>query len=334
MMNKGDNMRKFMMFGILILSVFALGHAEILTSFPDMVKPTELRVDDAHIYISDQNSVFIYDKTTFKLVKKLSKKGEGPGELKNRPTISITSDGLILSDNRKIMIYSKAFDLKKEIKLHFSASQVNPIHDMFALIHSRVINNKRFRVFTLCNSETEKVKDLVIEPGNPDNIKYLLSPWSRCRTWKDKIFIAQPHKGFYIDVFDKDGKKLYLVEKKVEQITSQEKHRTLYMEEILCFVGRRNFERYKARGLFNKPMKKFVPVMNNFWVLDDRLYVKTYDITDTKEKFIIMDLEGNILKTVFLPKSYREILTFNNDKFYYLEDNEDKNCWVLHAVTF
>ena len=73
--------------------------------------------------------------------------------------------------------------------------------------------------------------------------------------------------------------------------------------------------------------------MNNFWEIDDGIYVKTYDITDTKEKYIIMDLKGNIQKTLYLPIVFKELLTFNQNTFYYLEDT-DEESWALHAVRF
>jgi len=75
-----------------------------------------------------------------------------------------------------------------------------------------------------------------------------------------------------------------------------------------------------------------MPAINNFWVLDNAIYVKTYDITETKEKYIIMDLKGNILKDVFLPKAPMELLTFANKAFYYLEDSEAEECWALSSV--
>lgn len=327
-------MKKSILLLATILTVFTLASAEVLTSFPDMVKPTELRVDDKHIYIADQNSVFVYDKATFKLVKKLSKKGEGPGELKNHPRISLTREGLILNDSRKIIIYTNAFDIKKEIRLLISTERANPIGDHFVLYHSEEINKKPFRVFSLYNSKPEKVKDLVLQPEDPEIAKYLLFPWSRCRTWKDKIFIAQPRKGFYIDVFDKTGEKVYRIEKKVENILAREDHRNLYKAEMLSFIGRRRFEMLKARGMFDRPMKKYVPDMNNFWVTDNRIYVKTYELKDRTEKYVIMDIKGNTIKTVFLPWSFKELLAFNNNTFYYLEDSEEEESWVLHTIRF
>jgi hypothetical protein len=196
---------------------------------------------------------------------------------------------------------------------------------------SKIIDKKEYTAFILYNSKLEEIKDLVIEPPDPGVYEFLITPWTVCRSWDDKAFISRPKKGFYIEVFNKNGEKLYQIEKNVEKIKSGEKHRNLYMEEILYFLGRRRFERARERGIFKKPMREFLPSIGNFWVLEDKIYVKTYDITETKQKYIIMDLKGNILKTVFLPKVYWEILTFSKNKFYYLEDREEEG-WVLQAV--
>jgi hypothetical protein len=330
----GEEMKTGIILCMVCLVLFSLpSYPEVLTSFPDMVKPRELRMDDRYIYISDQCSVFIYDMTTFKLVKKLGNKGEGPQEFKYSPKITFTSDKLILNTTYKIIIYSKDFKLIKEMNLPLSVNGNIPCGDNFILVHPRVIDNKEYRLFTLYNNKIEKIKDLLISPIDPEITEILIAPWTVCRTWNDKVFIAQPHKGFYIDVFNKNGEKLYQIEKNVEKIKSEEKHRKLDLEELLFSVGRRIFERARQRGVLKRPMREFLPPINNFWVLDDRIYVKTYDITETKQKYIILDLKGNILKTVFLPKAFKEILTFNKNKFYYLEDNEEEG-WVLQVVDF
>ncbi len=317
---------------MICLVLFSIpSYPEILTSFPDMVRPIELRMDGGYFYISDQYSVLVYDIKTFKLVKRLGKKGEGPQEFKTYPKITFTNDRIILCDIYKIIIYSKDFKLIREINLHSSADRIIPIKENFVFKISKVIDNKEYTAFILYNSKLEETKDLVIEPPDPSVYEFLINPWTVCRSWDDKVFIAQPKKGFYIEVFNKNGEKLYQIEKNVEKIKSGEKHRQLYMDEILYFVGRRRFERARERGIFKKPMREFLPAINNFWVLNDRIYMKTYDITETKQKYIILDLKGNILKTVFLPKTYREILTFSKNKFYYLEDREEEG-WVLQAV--
>ncbi len=312
------------------LALFTKIYPEVLTTFSDIVKPIELRMDDRYIYISDQSSVFVYAVNTFKFVKKLCKKGEGPEEFRTHPRIAYTHDRLILCDAYKIIVYTRDFKLIKEIKVHSFTDRVNPIEDNFILTRFQVIDEKKCRVFSLHNGKLEKIKDLIIEPEIPRG--FLIYPWSRSRSRNDKVYIAQPQKGLYIDVFNKYGKKLYHIEKKTKEIKSSDKHKKMALEKMRYFVGRRRFEKARARGVFKKPLSKFIPYINNFWVVDDKIYIKTYDITGKEEKYIIMDIKGTILKTVFLPMTYMEILTFNKNKFYYLMESENDDGWVLHSV--
>ena len=187
-------MTKIIIFCITCLALFPQIYPGVLTTFPDMAKPIELRMDDRYIYISDQSSVLIYDSNTFKLVKKLGSKGEGPEEFRTNLRIAFTSSRLILFDAYKIVEYSRDFKFIKEMKLNFFTDRINPIEDHFVLTNSRIIDEKQHRVFALYNGKLEKIKDLVIEPKGPGG--FLMSPWSRSRGRDDKVYIAQPHKGF------------------------------------------------------------------------------------------------------------------------------------------
>ena len=324
-------MKKIVILCLAFFAIYTQVYPEILANFPDIAKPTVLRVDDQYIYISDQYSVIIYDINTFKIVKKLCGRGEGPEEFKAYPKIIFASGQLILHDNYKIILYSKDYKPVSEMKLPSTSDWVNPVEDNFVLSTMEVIDNNEYMAFTLYNGRLEKMKTLVMEPVDRDVSKYLITPWPQCRTLDDKIFIAQPHKGFYIDVFDEHGKKLYHIQKEMEKIKAGEIHREAYKEEILYFLGRRLYEKARDRGIYKKPMKEYLPPIKRFWVMDHKIYVKTYDITAVKEKYVIMNLKGNILKTVFLPKTYREILTFKNNRFYYLKESEDDDGWVLHS---
>ena len=204
---------------ILFMVCFALFSAavypEVLSTFPDMAKPTELRMDDNYFYISDQHSVFVYDRHTFKLVKKLCDKGEGPLEFKTQPKITFTTDNIILCDLYKLIIFSKDFKPIKEMRLPATSNRVNPIGENFVLSIEKTIDNNQYRAFTLYDREMKKMKDLVLEPKNEDVYKFLITPWSECRSWKNRVFIAQSHKGFYIDVFNEYGTaRNYIISKK------------------------------------------------------------------------------------------------------------------------
>ena len=69
-------------------------------------------------------------------------------------------------------------------------------------------------------------------------------------------------------------------------------------------------------------------------VKNDKIYVSTYLRQDNKEKYIIMDLKGKIIKKTYLPKFKNVTLvesvlgtklhTLIDDKLIYLTENEDE----------
>ncbi len=309
--------------------------AKRLATFPEMSKPIELRVDAEHIYVSRQSTLFIYTKNNFQLVKKLCQKGEGPEEFKSHMRITFNEDQLVLYDSSKIILYTRDFKLIRELNLPSRVDRIAPSGANFVLTHAaRFIDNKKYKDFTLYNDRLEKMTALVTEPVNPDSHKYLLPPRSRCRSFGKRIFIAQPSKGFCIDVFDEEGKNLYRIEKKLPKIKSAEKHKKLLLEEYSFFLGKRLYQKAKGKGALKKALREFLPDIHNFWVDNTCIFVKTHDITDSKEKYIVMDHKGTILKSIFLPKTYMEILAFYGNTFYYLEENEENESWTLNAVTF
>ena len=72
--------------------------------------------------------------------------------------------------------------------------------------------------------------------------------------------------------------------------------------------------------------------------------MSTFERKENKEKHIIMDLKGNMLKTIFLPLPEEPSYTSKalgrenrfwgiiKDKFYYLKLNENLDCWELHVA--
>ncbi len=87
---------------------------------------------------------------------------------------------------------------------------------------------------------------------------------------------------------------------------------------------------------------EYLPVIRNILVIDKEIYVQTYKTKERLSEFFILDLNGSVLKTVFLPAAKWErklrptpavTYAFKDNKYYYLEENMDKEEWELHMVT-
>jgi hypothetical protein len=78
-------------------------------------------------------------------------------------------------------------------------------------------------------------------------------------------------------------------------------------------------------------------------VKNDKIFVQTFITRDQKEKYLVMDLTGKIVKEMFLPIPRRpSFLTrmvgmsqryydIQDDTYYYIVENEDED-WELHRV--
>jgi len=326
-------MKKKIIFYIIILSAITSAYSKRLAIIPDIGKPSWIRVDSGYIFISDHYSVLIYELKSLKLITTIGREGEGPEEFKTKPRISFSNRGIIIYDLYKITMYSKQLKYLSERKSDIALYHLEMLKNGFVIetLTSHMDRFKQLKDFSLYNNKIEKTEGILQIPRDKKYYNLLIFPYPVLRTWKDLIFISQPNKGFYIDIFDNYGKKLYKIEKKIKKIKFEEKHRRYVMNRNLFVVGRKRFEKSKKKGIFNKPTTKFLPDINNFWVKDDKIYIKTYDITDKTEKFIILDIKGNPIKTIFLPMTYIEILAFDNNIFYYFEDN-NVGEWILNSI--
>jgi len=75
-----------------------------------------------------------------------------------------------------------------------------------------------------------------------------------------------------------------------------------------------------------------------FLVADQKIYILTYKEKDEKFQFLVLDINGKHLKTVFLPlnKEKDDVFGFTpfcikNGTLYQLIETEDEE-WELHAT--
>ena len=94
------------------------------------------------------------------------------------------------------------------------------------------------------------------------------------------------------------------------------------------------FKEWKALppGKDESKVPTYLPDINDYWINNDKIYVKTYDLKNKTEKYIIMDLNGKIIKIVYLPISYIGTFAFYDNKFYYLKDNGKNESWDLYSI--
>lgn len=85
--------------------------------------------------------------------------------------------------------------------------------------------------------------------------------------------------------------------------------------------------------------RDFFPPIREINVDSDRIYALTYVFNgEGLRECIILDLQGEEIKRVFLPvrpnygMDFNAVYTFHDGRFYHLKENFDEETWELHRL--
>jgi len=342
--------KAFLFFLVIILTLpFPFKAATLVASLPDILKPRMIAVDDDTIYITDQESLFVYSLSKFELVKRIGQKGKGPEEYVYTPYVQILKDKILLYDGFKFSLFEKKNNgrLIIEKKFSFPVFKINLAGGSY-ICHQFTFDEKvrRFTEITAYDQNFKKIKSLYKKESKIKPLERVIkearfaAPIVTFQCWEDRIFLANGHKGFYIEIFDERGQSLKVIKKEYEKIKITESEKKRLIEDFKNRLNLRIQNRWeyfkKVAGDFDKMFPEYFPAMQSISVSNNKLYVRTYKRKkgngNWKEEYVILDLKGNIVKKVFLPYAKTNLMSFKNGIFYYLEmkDYEDGEEWELH----
>jgi hypothetical protein len=321
----------FILFGAVFL------HAEKVAEFPELMQPVRITIDGNEMFVVDGRSkIEVYSISEQKLLREISKSGQGPGEFRYLPFLKIFPDSVFLGAYNKIMVFSEGGKLIEERRL-YPIAKAFPVGDNYVSFGTVREGADIYRTVNLLGPDLRKIKELhrhlrIRRKGGINPIRDYMD----FDTLGDKIFIAESREDFLIEVFDDTGEKQYTIYKEVEKIRITNEFKTAYIEQLTARPGGQGQEWKVAIDQWGVEYDRFFPDIREFQVADDKIYVQTYRTEQRKTEFIVMDLEGNSSQSVFLPL-YEEgslvdkhVYTFSNGDYYYLKYNDDKEIWELH----
>jgi len=345
-------MKRILLFSLMIVLVsVSLIFPEKLGTLPGILKPEMVVVSDGEVFCLQGAEVFIYSLKDLTLTGKIGKKGEGPGEVKVLPFFSnnilVYPDYILVESTDKLVYFSREGKYLKEQRCFPLTINLIPVGKNFVAKTAVQDENRRsFGAVTVYNSNLDKIKELYRQEYAQQGANFNMIPDS-LNIWaaEDKIFIDKSPEGFVIDVFDSEGKMLYRVEKKYEKIKVTDAHKKAVLDVFKSerFVKLQGWENIKRRLKFHYP--DYFPAIRDFLIVGKKIYVRTFRINENtnEQEFIIMDLKGNILKTLYLPQTTGpqhttkmvgmspRFYSIANNRFYYLVENEDEETWELYV---
>lgn len=296
-------------FLILTLIIVMNLSAQKKIDLPELQKPHQITVEGNDLYIFDEDdySLHVYTISPFALKMKIGKKGDGPRDFKYLPFVYVQPKTLACTDFTKTIWFSKKGETLKVKKYSlFSDFDLNsemllfPIKENFLRITADHGWDKR-HVYLL-DSGFETIKELYEGPFIWQTGLPILYRTDTL-AYKDLIFIADTQKGFYFEVFDAMGNHIRTIDKskKVEKVPDQ-------------------------------------PLLHQYCVSDDKIYAATNKKKDDKTEMIVLDLEGRILRRLYLPltsiQPERGVLRYDlfvvdQEKLYELIKNTETGRWEL-----
>jgi hypothetical protein len=299
-----------------------------------LLKPFSIEASDSYIYISDGFNVKIFSLEDFKLKKTFGKKGEGPKEFKGFILFYVQPDYIFVNSPNKVSYFTLDGEFIKEIHVRQVFGRFKPLgKDQFVGYHYSREEKIRYESIYLFNSKFEKVKQMyqreyMIDKNRKINFIEERPPFFYIVD--NKVFLDGVDGVIY--VFDTTGKKIAGLRCPGERIPFTKEHKERFINYFKNHPETRDYyQQIKSRMKF----PDYFPPIRMFHVTDNKIYVMTYKEKDGKNEFVIMDVSGKLLKTVFIPIAPFEestviiSYTIKNGKLYHLKDNEETEEWEL-----
>jgi len=258
-----------------------------------------------NIYVVEQYSAsdfFIYKfSPTGEFVKKLCRKGQGPGEIQGISGIVVNKSGHLLTADRstgKLLEFDADGNLVKEAKAHHVMQEVVPLENGNYLARRTAKDPAEGRHWFLClfNSDFEEIKKLdsfdmsAYVPGKQTPGTIISFCW---RVADDRIYVGNEQRGYEILVYDLEGNLLQKIRKEYQPVP--------YPEEF-----RKQTEKLAARQpAMNLVARQDTPPFNSFFPDDEgRLYVMTYEQGQSQDDIIhdVFNKDGVLVARVPLGK--------------------------------
>lgn len=319
-------------------------------NLPVVLKPEMIKVSADELYVVEGASILVYSLQDLSLKRKIGRQGEGPGELKVTANwynnVTVFPERILIDGLDKIVFFTKEGKLLIEKKKPMVISQVVPVGKNFAGVNWTYIEDKvQYQCLYLCDENLRKIKELVRQVSPVQSVSReteMIPDALNFAVWQDKIFVEKSREGFVIDVFNNRGERLYQVKKMHTKIPINEAHKEAAIEKFKKdpFVRQIGFEDFKRFTKLVWP--DFLPAIRDIAVLNNKIYVRTYKKQAGKEEWLILDLKGNKLNTLYLPVVDNAPLmahmlgvkyhSIYDNKLYYIKEKEDTEEWQLHIT--
>jgi hypothetical protein len=321
---------KLIILSALILCFCQSISAKKIAKFPGINEPYQFEVYDDFIYIGERSTISIYSIDDFTLIKKFGREGEGPGEFQPFPMLKVFPKYIVVNNLIKWLIFSRNGELIKEKRNSGIKFYLYPVGINYVALSP--LPDHVNSVIKIYNEKLEPIKEISREVSTVKRKRRrsnMITDYYRHTVYDDKIFLGDTSKGFFIEVFDSKGNKLYEIRKKYQPIKVTEKYKKdeLKREKEANDIVSNTRRKLKYKYVF----KDHFPAFRDLRVKDGKIYIFTHKRKGDRGEIIVMDLVGKIKKRVFAPRVPLKYCSISNNRYYYLNDNLENEEWEMFS---
>ena len=341
---------------MLVYAVFAgFVFSEKRGILPGVLNPENMAVSGHELFILEGATVHVYSLKDLKLIRDIGREGQGPGELEVTPWLSNTltvSDATVAVDSAtKLVIFTKEGKLLDEKRRSQQFTQMVPFGD-YLIVRKRVedpIEHMQYSTINRLDPKTGEINELFRQEfGAQFQAVDMIPDAIHFQIYREKIFIEESPRGFFIEVFDTKGKSLYSISHKFKKIpvTKKDRQEIEERQKLDPFIQSQpgGWEAIKLRSKLHYPSS--YPAIQDFSIADDTIYVQTFKRQNSRDEYVVLRLDGKELGRVFLPEVRRPTFTeqmmgtcvrlfaIHQGHFYYLVEKDEWCELFVEKIVF
>ncbi len=286
--------------------------ADQIGLLPEILEPDGFQVSGNEVFILERATVYVFDLPSLSLKRRFGREGQGPGEVEITPwlsnTLRVSPDQAIIDSVNKLVVYTRKGELIREKRRLPQFTQVEPWGDHYA-VRMRISGNdsdkKQYSSIQFLNGETEELCELYRQPFAAQREQLDIIPDSiHFQAYENNLYVEKSPEGFVIDVYEPGGQKVREIRREHDKrpVTRADRlfYEQLLKDDPMMKIQKESWEQFKTRTRLRYP--ESFPAIRDFVIADGRIYVQTYGGDDSRAEFVVLDLDGKLLKRIDLPK--------------------------------
>jgi len=334
-------MKNFIVFLLIFIVLFNISlFAKKLASLPELEKPYKMKVYKGKLIVSDHSvKLHMYSMKDFSY-KLLLKKGQGPREVLSPPDIGVYPNEIFAFGIWRGCSFTLDGVLKREYKAKISLNRALRVGENFAILsvsRSKISGSaEEISIYQYTEDNEFKYKKMIYhnptQKAKKTGGKYdypLIKSYFGFIVDDDKVFIGNTDMGGKFEIYDSDGGTVSTFRIDLRPVKISDQFKKEFLEQV------KQSPHYNiVNNMYHIYFPEYFPAYYRFAVNDKKIYILTYNKKDNRREVIISDYYGKILGHTYVAWIENYVHTnfsIEDDKFYYIKENEDTEEWELHV---